>query len=53
MVGTRSLGHRIRYLVDEVAAGHGASVSQPTMSPQEAYADRPPFRATPAPPPFS
>jgi uncharacterized cupin superfamily protein len=53
MVGTRSLGHRIRYLVDEAAAGHGASVSRPTTSPQEAYADRPPFSATSAPPPFS
>jgi uncharacterized cupin superfamily protein len=53
MVGTRSPGHRIRYLVDEVAGGHGASVSRPTSSPQEAYADRTPFSASPAPRPFS
>jgi uncharacterized cupin superfamily protein len=53
MVGTRSLGHRIRYLVDEAASRHGASVSRPTTSPQEAYSDRPPFTATSAPLPFS
>ncbi|HEX8977021.1 MAG TPA: cupin domain-containing protein [Solirubrobacteraceae bacterium] len=52
MVGTRSPNHRIRYLVDATAAAHGASVSRPTTSPEEAYADRPPFSATAAPPPF-
>jgi LPS O-antigen subunit length determinant protein (WzzB/FepE family) len=53
MAGTRSLDHRIRYLVDAVAAARGASVSRPTTSPEEAYADRPAFSRVSAPPPFA
>jgi hypothetical protein len=52
MVGTRSPDHRIRYLVDAVAAARGASVSRPT-TPKEAYADRPAFSRVSAPPPFA
>ena len=52
MVGTRSPDHRIRYLVDATAGAHGASVTSPTDSPDEAYADRPSFASTCAPPPF-
>jgi quercetin dioxygenase-like cupin family protein len=52
MVGTRSADHRIRYLVDAAAAAHGASVRFPTNSPAEAYAGRPTFTSTSAPPPF-
>jgi uncharacterized cupin superfamily protein len=52
MVGTRSPHHAIRYLVDAAAAAHGASVSQPTTSPEQAYADRPAFASSSAPPPF-
>jgi uncharacterized cupin superfamily protein len=53
MVGTRSPDHRIRYLVDAAAATHGASVSDPTTSPEDAYADRPAFSMVSAPPPFA
>jgi uncharacterized cupin superfamily protein len=53
MVGTRSPDHSIRYVVDEAAARHGASVSQPTNSAEEAYSERPPCSATSAPPPFA
>jgi uncharacterized cupin superfamily protein len=53
MVGTRSPDHRIRYLVDAAAAAHGASVSTPTTSPEEAYADQPAFSQVSAPPPFA
>jgi uncharacterized cupin superfamily protein len=52
MIGTRSPDHRIRYVVDATAAAHGASVSRPTRSPEEAYADRPSFTSTSAPLPF-
>ena len=38
---------------DAVAAAHGASVSRPTTSPEEAYADRPAFSRVSAPPPFA
>jgi uncharacterized cupin superfamily protein len=40
MAGARSLDKRIHYPVDPVAARHGASVTRPTDSPAEAYADR-------------
>lgn len=53
MVGTRSPEHAINYIVDAVAARHGASVEHATDSPGEAYAGRPPFRPAPAPPPFA
>jgi uncharacterized cupin superfamily protein len=53
MVGTRSESDSIRYLVDPVAAEYGASVAKETDSPNEAYADRPPFRAASTPPPFA
>ncbi|MEA2213197.1 MAG: hypothetical protein QOF83_3145 [Solirubrobacteraceae bacterium] len=53
MVGTRSAQHRIRYLVDAAAAARGASVARATTSPDEAYAERPDFTSTPAPPPFA
>jgi uncharacterized cupin superfamily protein len=52
MVGTRSKDHSINYVVDPVAARHGAAVAQATDSPMEAYADRPPSSATSAPRPF-
>jgi uncharacterized cupin superfamily protein len=53
MVGTRSESHGIRYLVDPVAAAYGAAVAEETDSSKEAYADRPPFSAASAPPPFA
>ena len=43
MVGTRTADHRTRYLVDAVAARHGASVERETGDPREAYAARPPI----------
>jgi len=43
MVGTRSANQAIHYLVDALAAQHGASVTSPTDSPHEAYARRPPI----------
>jgi uncharacterized cupin superfamily protein len=39
MVGARKDPDRVHYPVSEVAAKHGASVSQPTDEPAEAYAD--------------
>ena len=53
MVGTRSESHSIRYLVDPLAAEHGAAVAQESNSPEEVYADRPPSSAAPAPAPFA
>ncbi len=50
MVGTRSPDHTTHYPVDPTAARHGASVAEPTDSPREAYANRPPI--TPAPSPW-
>lgn len=52
MVGTRSPGHATFYPVDQTAAKYGASVTQATNSPSEAYADRPPITPAGAPPPF-
>lgn len=49
MVGTRAADSATRYLTDEVAARHGATVATPTDSPAEAYAGRPPFVDVPAP----
>jgi uncharacterized cupin superfamily protein len=40
MVGVRSPDRKIHYPVSELAARHGASVSAPTNSPREAYADQ-------------
>ena len=39
MVGARTPGKVIDYLVDPVAAKHDAVVPQPTRSPRDAYAD--------------
>jgi uncharacterized cupin superfamily protein len=39
MVGARSPDEQIHYPVNELAAGYGASVSEPTDVPDEAYAD--------------
>jgi uncharacterized cupin superfamily protein len=39
MVGARKPDEEVQYPVSEVAAKYGASVSQPTDSPEEAYAD--------------
>lgn len=52
MVGTRTAGHGIRYLVDATARRHGASVDRETQSAAEAYAGRPAFTSRSAPPPF-
>ena len=52
MVGTRTPGHGIRYIVDATAARHGASVERETDSAAEAYAGRPAFTSRSAPPPF-
>jgi uncharacterized cupin superfamily protein len=38
MVGARRPGKSLHYPVSEVAARHGASVAEPTSSPDEAYA---------------
>jgi uncharacterized cupin superfamily protein len=43
MVGTRSPDKTTRYLVDEAAARHGASVEVETDSAREVYEDRPPI----------
>ena len=40
MTGTRDPNRTIHYEVNEVAARHGASVSEPTNSPRDAYADQ-------------
>ena len=40
MTGARDPHRTIEYPVDEVAARYGASVSEPTNSPREAYADQ-------------
>ena len=39
MVGTRSPDEQVHYPVNELAARYGASVSEPTDVPDEAYAD--------------
>jgi uncharacterized cupin superfamily protein len=39
MVGARGPDQRLHYPVNELAARHGASVSEPTSVPAEAYAD--------------
>ena len=39
MVGSRSLDEEIHYPVNELAARYGASASEPTDEPEEAYAD--------------
>jgi uncharacterized cupin superfamily protein len=49
MVGTRSPDQTTQYLVDPVAARHGAAVAEATDSPREAYAGRPPFGPARAP----
>jgi uncharacterized cupin superfamily protein len=41
MIGARPAEERIHYPVSEVAAGHGASVTEATDVPDEAYADWP------------
>ncbi|MCB0871851.1 MAG: cupin domain-containing protein [Thermoleophilia bacterium] len=41
MIGAKRDGETIHYPVSEVAGRYGASVSRPTDSPIEAYADRP------------
>jgi uncharacterized cupin superfamily protein len=41
MVGARRPDKRLDYKVNDVAARHGASVSEPTSTPGEAYADWP------------
>jgi uncharacterized cupin superfamily protein len=46
MVGTRSPDAVTQYLAEPAAARHGAAVAEPTDSPREAYAQRPPI--TPA-----
>lgn len=53
MVGVRSPKRSIQYPVNEVAARHGASVSQATDSPRVAYADRPPITSAPPPAPYA
>lgn len=53
MTGTRDPERWIHYPVDELAARHGASVTQPTDSPREAYAARAlTVTREPAPAPF-
>ena len=44
MVGSRTEGFEVVYAVDEVAAKYGASVSEETSSPDEAYARWEPSR---------
>jgi uncharacterized cupin superfamily protein len=39
MIGARGPDRGVRYLVNETAARYGASVTEPTSSPAEAYAD--------------
>ena len=39
MIGARGPGRGVHYPVNETAARHGASVTAPTSSPAEAYAD--------------
>jgi uncharacterized cupin superfamily protein len=41
MIGARSPEKRVRYTVSDVAARHGASVSEETGDSEEAYADSP------------
>jgi uncharacterized cupin superfamily protein len=41
MIGARPEAEQLRYPVSEVAAKHGASVTQETPNPDEAYADWP------------
>ncbi len=53
MVGTRSPDATTEYLADPVAAKHGAAVAEPTDSPREAYADRPPIVPARSPWPLS
>jgi uncharacterized cupin superfamily protein len=53
MVGTRDPNRSIRYLVDETAARHAASVARVTSSPREAYAGAPPIIPASPPPPYS
>jgi hypothetical protein len=53
MYGLRSESHTIRYIVDPLAARHGAAVPKDTDSSKEAHADRPPIVATTAPGPFA
>lgn len=52
MVGTRDPSRSIRYVVNEAAARHGASVARATSSPREAYADQPPITPARAPAPY-
>src|SRR5450755_2582394 len=47
MVGTRGPEHSVHYPVEPAAASHGASVSEATDSPREAYAGRPPIEPAP------
>jgi len=49
MVGTRTPEHAVHYPVEPAAASHGASVSEATDSPREAYAGRPPIEPAPSP----
>jgi uncharacterized cupin superfamily protein len=49
MVGTRAPERTLHYPVEPAAAKHGASVSVPTNSAQEAYAGRPPVQPAPSP----
>ena len=56
MVGARRVDEAIHYPVNDLAARHGASVSEPTDDPKQAYADWPrAYEATklPWPPPSS
>jgi mannose-6-phosphate isomerase-like protein (cupin superfamily) len=53
MVGTRSMDAAIHYLVEPLAARHGASVERPSDSPAEVYAERPPLVTTPSPWPLT
>ncbi len=52
MFGTRDPDQKIRYVVNEIAARHGASVTQASDSAAEVYADRPPIGPAPPPAPF-
>lgn len=49
MAGTRTAGRATHYVVDPIAARHGASVVEPTTDSKVAYADRPPIERAPSP----
>ena len=55
MVGTRSNDIPPHYIAEPAAARYGAAVEEPTDSPREAYANRPPIvpARSPWPPPGS